>query len=797
MTFILEVLLFVQMIPRDYFMRLLSVTAFFLSLLSSTFLLAASKYDIAVISDGPNQQPNPIEVALIDELVALTEGEFEITIKRYQADWTLPSIERAFQQAYANSAIDMLLVTGIAANQVGVARKSFDKPTFLPVVFDVELMGAPIEGDVSGKTNLNYLVSQIEFQQNLSNFKRLAPMKKIALIGDQVVFEAVPTVIKDARRVAKEEGVDLVFIGHDGQNDDLVSAIADGVDGVMVAAFPRMSEIAYLAMIDDLNRRKLPSFSFLGSERVAQGLLFTDTPNTDWGRLARRNALNMQAVMLGASAAEIGVFFETKSELTLNMETARQISLSPSFDLLAEAVQLNRLPENQGTLYSLVDVAELALAQNLQLSAEAYGLSAGQSDVRKAKSSLLPQLSLGSSYTQRKKSDAVLAGQLAEKSSDGSISLSQQLYSDSSWANLTIQRYLQNNREASFEQSKLEIVQAATIAYLNVLRAQTQVRVRQDNLNLTKTNLELARDRVRVGFSSSADVYRWESSMASDRATLLQSTADLNQARENLNRLLHRPISAPFRVADVTETDPFALSPDEFTSLIYNPRSYGYYTDFVLQMGFDLSPELAQLKAQMGANQREIVNRKRAFWLPDFSINGRYGENFDQSGLGVGSTEGDSDWDVSVTASIPLFDSGLRRTELSRSRLERKQLMALFDAAHEQVEQQIRANIHEAVASFANIKLSKQAASSAAKNLELVTDSYAKGLVSIIDLLDAQNAGRQADEAAANAVYDFLIDIMNMQRSVGLFEFMLSDGEKQAWTIELKDYLQRRQREEG
>jgi len=778
-------------------MRLLSLTVLFFSLLLSSVLNAAGKYDIAVISDGPNQQPNPIEAVLIDELIALTEGEFEVVIKRYEADWTLPGIEGAFQQAYANPDIDMLLVTGIAANQIGVARQTFDKPTFLPVVFDVELMGAPINGGVSGKTNLNYLVSQLEFQKNLSNFKRLAPMKKIALIGDQVVFEAVPRVMEYARRIAKEAGTDLVFIGHDGRNSDLVSDISDDIDGIMVAAFPRMSQTDYRAMIESINQRKLPSFSFLGSDRVAQGILFTDAPNTDWGRLARRNALNMQAVMLGASAAEINVFFEMKSELTLNMETARQIGLSPSFDLLAEAVQLNRLPENQGALYSLLDVAELALAQNLQLSAQAYGVSAGQSDVRAAKSSLLPQLTLGSSYSQRKQSDAVRAGQLAEKSSDGSINLSQQLYSDSSWANLTIQRYLQNNREASFEQSKLEIIQAATIAYLNVLRAQTQVRVRQDNLNLTKTNLELAQDRVRVGFSSAADVYRWESSMASDRATLLQSTADLNQVRENLNRLLHRPINAPFRVADVSETDPFALSPDEFTRLIDNPRSYSYYTDFILQMGFDLSPELAQLKAQMGAKQREIVNRKRAFWLPDFSISGRYGENFNQSGLGVGSTEGDSDWDVSVKASLPLFDSGLRRTELSRSKLERMQLMALYDASHEQVEQQIRANIHEAVASFANIKLSKQAASSAAKNLELVTDSYAKGLLSIIDLLDAQNAGRQADEAAANAVYDFLIDIMNMQRSVGLFEFMLSEPEKQAWAIQLKGYLERRQREEG
>lgn len=774
-------------------MRFFSITVFVLSLFLSSLLHAVGKYHIAVISDGPNQQPNPIENVLIDELLALTEGEFDVVIKRYEADWSLQGIERVFQQAYANSKTDMLLVTGIAASQIGVARDTFNKPTFLPLVFDVELMGAPIDGEVSGKTNLNYLVSQIHFKQNLVNFKRLGPMRKIALLGDKVIFEAVPRVIDYARRIAEKEGIKLVFIGHNGDDHDLVSRIPADVDGVMMAAFPRMPHTDYLALIEGVNQRKLPSFSFLGSDRVELGMLFTDAPVTDWQRLARRNALNMQAVMLGEKAEGLGVLFETRSELTLNMETARKLDLSPSFDLLTDAVLLNRFPKEQGPVYSLMNVAELAVTRNLQLNAEAYGVEAGESDVRTARSNLLPQLTLGVSHTERKKSPAVLAGQFPEETRDGSVTLNQSLYSDSTWANLTIQRYLQENREASFEQSRLEIIQSATVAYLNVLRAQTQLRVQQDNLNLTKANLELARDRVRVGYSSAADEYRWESRIASDRAALLQASADLNQARESLNRLLHQPINAPFQVADVTQDTPFALSSGEFTRLINNPRDYGYYTDFILQTGFERAPELAQLKAQLDAKQREISNRKRAFWLPDFSVTGRYTENFDQAGTGTGVGEGESDWDVSVNATIPLFDSGIRRSELSRSRLEHKQLDLLYQASREQVEQQIRANIHEAVASYANIKLSDQAAEAGKKNLELVTDSYAKGLVSIIELLDAQNASLQADEAAANAVYDFLIDIMNMQRSAGLFEFLLSETEKDAWSERLKGYLRSRQ----
>ena len=72
-----------------------------------------------------------------------------------------------------------------------------------------------------------------------------------------------------------------------------------------------------------------------------------------------------------------------------------------------------------------------------------------------------------------------------------------------------------------------------------------------------------------------------------------------------------------------------------------------------------------------------------------------------------------------------------------------------------------------------------EAARAARNNLDLVTDSYSRGVVSIIDLLDAQNASLIADEAASNAVYDFLIDFIEVERAVGRFYFLAGPEERQ------------------
>ena len=92
-------------------------------------------------------------------------------------------------------------------------------------------------------------------------------------------------------------------------------------------------------------------------------------------------------------------------------------------------------------------------------------------------------------------------------------------------------------------------------------------------------------------------------------------------------------------------------------------------------------------------------------------------------------------------------------------------------------EQRIRSALHRAGASYAGIQLARAAAAASRRSLELVTDSYSVGAVSIIELLDAQNAAVLSREAEANAVYEFLIDMLEVERSMGRFYFDVAPAE--------------------
>lgn len=68
-------------------------------------------------------------------------------------------------------------------------------------------------------------------------------------------------------------------------------------------------------------------------------------------------------------------------------------------------------------------------------------------------------------------------------------------------------------------------------------------------------------------------------------------------------------------------------------------------------------------------------------------------------------------------------------------------------------------------------------------------DAYSRGVVNIIQLLDAQNAAFIAQLRAENAVHDFLIDFMEVQRSIGTFDIFMSAEEREAWFKRLEEYF--------
>lgn len=205
--------------------------------------------------------------------------------------------------------------------------------------------------------------------------------------------------------------------------------------------------------------------------------------------------------------------------------------------------------------------------------------------------------------------------------------------------------------------------------------------------------------------------------------------------------------------------------------------------------GLAASPELMALEALLSATQRELKAKQRAYWSPTVSLQGEVTHVMDEERLAGLSAEDDTDWSLGINVSLSLFEGGARSARVSNSLLNLHQLRTQQDAARERIVQRIRATLHNIGASHPSIQLSQHAATAAKKNLNLVTEAYSRGAISILDLLDAQNAALVAEESATNAVFDFLIDLMNLQRSLGRFDFFLDEQGLNGWLERLSHYI--------
>jgi outer membrane protein TolC len=157
--------------------------------------------------------------------------------------------------------------------------------------------------------------------------------------------------------------------------------------------------------------------------------------------------------------------------------------------------------------------------------------------------------------------------------------------------------------------------------------------------------------------------------------------------------------------------------------------------------------------------------------------------------LSVPGAPDDESWSVSLQATLPLFTSGLRGAEKSQARHELRASEADKAAATDGVEARARVYLHRTASSWPAIDLSREAQAAADENLGNVSEAYARGAVSVTDLIDAQETALSAGLSATDAKYGFMVDFVNVLRSMGDFQILLDPASREAWYTKVEAWF--------
>ncbi len=614
---------------------------------------------------------------------------------------------------------------------------------------------------------------------------------------DSLKTEAVPNLRRATAAILGRSDLDIDLVPVGASIDEAVAAIPANAEAIFVTPLWHLSSSDFDLLADALIERRLPSFSTRGREDVEQGILATLRRQENYIRRARRVALNIQEVLAGADPGDLAVEFSRNQALTINMATARAIGVSPTFYSMTEAELLNEEPAQAVRTISLADVMREASRVNTDLLAADQSVAAGFKQVRQARGALLPQLSIsgGASMIDSDRADQIV-GLNPERRASVGASLDQLIYSDDVKAGYAIQRELQNQRSEERAELRLDVILEAAGNYLDVLRAKTIERIQKGNLRLTRSNLELAQSRVEIGQAGREELFRWESQIATNRKAVVEAAAFRSQAEIAVNRVLNRPIEETFFTREVGLDDPELVSGfEQIRPYIESPRAFRIFRSFMVRDAFEYSPELKQLDALVRAQERELAASNRAFYVPTIGV-GATVEQFVRGGVGSqpppefpGLFADRTNWQLFASAQLPLFQGYSMRARRGRAELELDSTRLQQEAIRQRVEERVRSVLHQTGASFVGIDLTRDGAEAASRNLELVRQRYAAGIVDILTLLDAQTQALGADLAVANALFDYLIDLMGTQRAVGRFDYYRSPADRQLFLDELREFF--------
>jgi outer membrane protein TolC len=766
---------------------------------------------IGVVVDGPWERNEDLRELLQKEITEVLGKAVPVVFPPEAfliGNWTLSGVTALDSRLLGDPQIDMVLGMGLITSQDLATRGPLPKPAIAPIIIDVDRQHVPAKNGTSGIKNLSYLVYPMTFVRDLQLYREIIPIKKLVNISSKPYDDVLPPPHSTIEEIGRKLGLEVkeLYLGFSA--DEVLTALPTDADAVFLEPTLHLPPAEFQKLVRGFIERRLPSFSFLGENEVRQGIMASANPDIV-PRLVRRIALNIQRIVEGEEPGSLAVAFTPGKRLTINMGTAYAVGVSPKWSTLLEAELTDvNLTTPGGMSLTFSQAIRQFSEQNLDIQAKIREVMAEANNVRTARAALLPNIEVSASGLQIDK-DRAEAGATPQRSGTLDLTATQVILAEPAIANLSIQSSLQESREQDLEITRLNTIVDGSKLYINYLRARQIFYILLDNLRLMRTNLELARVRQTTGAAGQEETLRWEVEIANLRKIAMEAQSQMNQALYGLKQVLNIPLLYVLNVSDVSLDDSSMLiSNKELRGYLEDPLSFELLSDFLTSEGARRAPELRQLDLVISAQERALTSTRLSYFLPTLSAFGKYtdrfyksevvspfqlpplssapppatlGEEFLYKLLGAFSPKlpGDQSWSVGIQLSLNLFNGLATRASEDRTSMLLEQYRVQRIALAEKVALRIRLEMEKAKSSYFSIQQAKLEQDAARKTLEIVTESYSRGAVSILSLLDAQNSALRADQVAANALYDFFVDYLSLQRAIGEVDVLLTAQERE------------------
>ena len=391
---------------------------------------------------------------------------------------------------------------------------------------------------------------------------------------------------------------------------------------------------------------------------------------------------------------------------------------------------------------------KIALKNNPQILASQIGVAKLKKKIPEARAGLYPSLSLNADAGRLSAQPGFNAGKIGDTYNTGLSMRYNILQGGKTIASVHAARYNYEAGKAGYKGSRQDLILSVTEAYYQFLQAEQFTRVAEKSLQRAKSHLDFANARFKTGLASRSDILKAKTEQSNAKLDLIHARNAVFMARGRLNNALGRKVSSAIKIVDDL-------------SLVAANETQGNQSKFqtLVKEAYKKRPELKKIKDQLQA-QRSFIRLAKADYFPSVSLDANY--NFSSADV---SQLYQSNY-IGLSVSLPLFNGFSRPAQVSQEKLE----LRVLEQQAASLRQQISLEVWNAFLAVKEVKeriVNTQVfLKDAQENLDISEGEYKEGVGSMLDILDAETTFVSAEQRYIEALADYKIAQIVLQRAV-------------------------------
>jgi len=452
---------------------------------------------------------------------------------------------------------------------------------------------------------------------------------------------------------------------------------------------------------------------------------------------------------------------------------------------------------------SLKDAIHIALANNSKVKRSLLNLEDAEEEVRIAWSEVLPDISLSADYTRNveipvnfipaqfidpdaSKDELVPLQFGADNSWRGGLAVEQTLFRGEAIVGIGSSKIFKTVQTESLRATAQQVVTQTRTAYYSVLVAKEKLRLQQATVDRLKENLNDNKARQKAGLIDDYDVLQVKVELSNEKPKLTQAQYGVQEAYRELMMIMGVSFELDFSVkGDLNSyhiTSQQAIEQvNKSIKRIDTMTPYQYQKDTSFREGvLGNRGDIRVLEKQNKLREQKIKAVKSRF-LPTLSATYNLTFNAAQAGSPVFFGNKDNrarSQTIGLTLSLPIFQGFQRSANLSKAKIEKKDLEVQKRQALREAKNDIHSAREALNQAIETAPARKEALELAQEGYDRAISRYESGLGSQLDVRNAEVQLRNAEVNYAQMVYNYLSAKAKYDLAIGKVPFVDSEGPK-------------------